>query len=103
MYKPTGTVGRAKCFAQMKTLISALYLIAAAGSAVAQTAPQTVPDAQHRQGETLTDRLDRTDGVIKPPPVDAPMPIEPPKTTSNMPVLKPGDTPQQQTSPSAGK
>lgn len=87
----------------MKTLFLALWLIATAGSALAQQAPQVVPDAQRREGETLTDRLDRTDGVIKPPPVDAPMPVHPPETSSNMPVLKPGDAPPQQTKPSAGK
>ena len=86
----------------MKTL--ALCLILSAGAAFAQQTPQVVPDAQEREGETLTDRLDRTDGVIKPPPVDSPMPIEPPKNQSNMPVLKPGELPRQQEAPSdAGK
>lgn len=62
----------------------------------AEQAPQVVPDAERRPGETLTDRLDRTDGVIKPPPVDAPMQVEPKNDKSRMPVLKPGETPPQQ-------
>jgi hypothetical protein len=81
-----------------------LFLVAASFAPGGAQAPQTVPDAERRDGETLTDRLDRTDGVIKPPPVDAPMHIEPPPGASKMPVLKPKDAPEQQVSPSdAGK
>ncbi|MFN3888940.1 MAG: hypothetical protein ACK4MV_00990 [Beijerinckiaceae bacterium] len=70
----------------------------------AEQPPQRVPDAQQRRGETLTDRLDRTDGVIKPPAVDAPIQIDPPENASNMPVLKPDDAPPQQSRPDdAGK
>lgn len=65
----------------------------------AEQPPQPVPDAEGRQGETLTDRLDRTDGVIKPPPVDAPMQVSPPSDTSNMPVVKPDEAPRQDRPP----
>ncbi len=70
--------------------------------AIAQS-PQVVPDAQTRESETLTERLDRTDGLIKPPPVDAQIQITPPPQSSNMPVIKPGEAPPQQTAPDAGK
>ena len=78
--------------------------VASLGSAHAQQAPQSVPDAERRPGETLTERLDRTDGVIKPPPVDAPMQVDPKDDTSRTPVIKPGETPPQQRGPGdAGK
>jgi hypothetical protein len=70
--------------------------------AMTQT-PQVVPDAQMRESETLTERLDRTGGVIKPPPVDGQIQITPPPQSSNMPVIKPGEAPNQQTAPNAGK
>lgn len=102
MYYVAGTSVWPLGFPGMKTL--ALFLILSTAPAIAQQAPQSVPDVEQREGETLTDRLDRTDGVIKPPPVDTPMPIEPPKDQSNMRVLKPGDAPQQQNAPrDAGK
>jgi hypothetical protein len=102
MYKISGEAGRAACFVHMK-ILPAIWLLAAGGSALAQQPPQNVPDAQRREGETLTERLDRTDGVIKPPPMDRTMPLDPQKNISNMPVLKPDDTPPQQATPSAGK
>ncbi|MBX9757400.1 MAG: hypothetical protein K2Y29_01400 [Beijerinckiaceae bacterium] len=61
----------------------------------AEQIPQAVPDSQSKPGETLSERLDRTDGVIKPPPVDAPIQIEPQRQDSNMPVLKPPAPPQE--------
>jgi hypothetical protein len=70
-------------------IIATLLLAPLPGPLLAEQAPQAVPDAQGKPGETLTERLDRTDGVIKPPPVDAPMQIDPPQQDSNMPVIKP--------------
>lgn len=67
----------------------------------AAQAPQPVPDAERRPGETLTERLDRSDGLIKPPPVDAPMQVAPPPDTSKTPVIEPEDAPEQQSAPGA--
>lgn len=57
--------------------------------AMAEQRSEPVPDDQSRPGENLTDRLERTEGVIKPPPVDAPMQIEPPANITRTPVIKP--------------
>jgi hypothetical protein len=68
-------------------------LLAAFGMAVtgamAEQRSEPVPDSQSRPGESLTERLERTEGVIKPPPVDAPMQIEPPENITRTPVIKP--------------
>lgn len=46
----------------------------------------------------MTERLDRTDSVIKPPPVGDSIQITPPDR-ANTPIIKPGETPPQQLSP----
>lgn len=58
--------------------------------------PAVNPD--QRPGESLSDQLDRTGGVIRPPENTAPnMPvITPPPGTSQMPVIPPPGTPQNQ-------
>ena len=82
----------------MKPLGKRLLFLAASlllpGLAAAGQKPEPVPDAQSKPGETLTERLDRTDSVIKPPPVDEPMHIEPPPIGSDMPIIKPPAPPQ---------
>ena len=86
----------------MKTLrlcFIATFTAFALSAHAAEQAPQAVPDAEPGSDETLTERLDRTDGVIKPPPVDTPMHVKPPPVHSDMPVLKPKDSPVQQTAP----
>ena len=70
-----------------------------AAPALAQQRPEVVPDAERRADETLTERLDRTDSVIKPPPVDSPMRVAPPPVNSSMPVIKPDQAPVQQSEP----
>lgn len=80
----------------MRTIpIAALLTLAAVTAHAAEQAPQAVPDSQSRPGETLSERLDRTDGVIKPPPVDAPIQVKPQSHDSNMPVIKPPAPPQE--------
>ena len=54
MYKISGEAGRAACFVHMK-ILPAIWLLAAGGSALAQQPSQNVPDAQRREGETLTE------------------------------------------------
>jgi hypothetical protein len=66
---------------------------AQAGEPGTQSGPPLAPG---KPGETLSETLDRTDGVIKPPPADPQMQVTPPATDSNMPVLKP---PPPQNSP----
>jgi hypothetical protein len=47
-----------------------------------------------RPGEPLSETLDRTDGVLKPPAgVDLQMHVPPPETGSNMPVIPPPGSP----------
>jgi len=74
-------------------------LVLGAAGAMAQQGGEPVPDSQSRPGENLTDRLERTEGVIKPPPIDAPMPIEPPEGITRTPVIKP---PIEQQTPEDG-
>lgn len=68
-------------------------------AALSTELPQTVPDADRRADENLTERLDRTDSVIKPPAVDDGMQITPPPDITKTPVIKPGEAPPQQVSP----
>jgi hypothetical protein len=67
--------------------------------AMAEQRSEPVPDSQSRPGENLTERLERTDGVIKPPPIDAPMQIKPPENITRTPVIKP---PIEQQTPGGG-
>jgi hypothetical protein len=97
-------------------LTLAVGLTLVAGSALAQSpdAPlkgrdsdpalpppnQTIPDKIRpsdgsADNGTLSDKLEKSDGVIKPPGNTAPgMVVTPPETnTGSMPVIKPGDLP----------
>ena len=47
------------------------------------------PADQTRGGETLTEKLDRTDGVIAPPKIDPDISKGAPAAGSNMPVIRP--------------
>lgn len=85
----------------MLLCLTMAVLIFASSALTAEQQPQPVPDAERREGETLTDRLDRSDGIIKPPPVDEPMHVEPPPDTGRTPVIKPDDAPAQQGAPDA--
>lgn len=93
-----------------KRILLSLTLLAAAmaaptlasAQAVAPTtppatpgSPQTIPEKQAPGAETnLSDKLDATDGVIKPPPSgDADMTIAPPNSGSRTPVIPPSAVP----------
>jgi hypothetical protein len=98
----------------MRTLLRALALGLAMGSlvaagAVAQTPPRdpnmpdprTVPPekmapeepkATGPTGETLSEKLNRTEGVIKPPPIGDGEAVLPPPRMPNMPVITPPGT-----------
>ena len=72
----------------------------AAGAAWAQgTAPldrdrQPKSETEGQARENLSDRLDRTDGVIRPPAgVDPQMQVPPPEPGARMPVIPPPGTP----------
>jgi hypothetical protein len=96
-----------------RMLLSVMVLLAA-GAARAQTptAPGTAPPGSAdtipekiepqqpgqspsvRPEEPLSETLDRTDGVLKPPAgVDPQMHVPPPDTGSNMPVIPPPGSP----------
>lgn len=68
-----------------------------AGPSWAQTAdrdrqPKSETEGQGR--ESLSDRLDRTDGVIRPPAgVDPQIQVPPPEPGARMPVIRPPGTP----------
>lgn len=75
-------------------MFAALLLFAVTAQiALGQTSPERAPAP--RGEENLSDRLDRSDGVITPPGVAAPIPrVEPPNPgTSPMPVIPPPDRP----------
>lgn len=77
--------------ATVATLLMA-GVIVAIGDAVAQPAPSE-PVAAPPPAGSLSEELDRTDGVIPAPPAgDGEMPIEPPPTGSDMPVIPPPGT-----------
>jgi hypothetical protein len=53
-----------------------------------------------RTGSTsLSNRLDPCDGVLKPPPTGDSEMAQPPPSTGEMPIIKPGDLPPQQSNP----
>ncbi|HEY8579310.1 MAG TPA: hypothetical protein VIL72_05445 [Beijerinckiaceae bacterium] len=76
-------------------LAAALLAVpAAVGAQEAQTPRNETPLLRDGQGD-LSDKLQRNDGVIKPPPVDSQMPTPTPPTNSDMPVIKPPQVQQQ--------
>ena len=48
---------------------------------------------------SLSDKLDPCDGVLKPPPTGDREMAQPPPSTGEMPIIKPGDLPPQQANP----
>ncbi|MDR7039233.1 hypothetical protein J2X36_004006 [Methylobacterium sp. BE186] len=67
--------------------------------AQSQTPPEKVrPDDGSSTNGTLSDKLEKNDGVIKPPGNAAPgMVVKPPEPNAGtMPVIKPGELPGQQ-------
>ncbi|KMO30190.1 hypothetical protein VQ02_28420 [Methylobacterium variabile] len=109
----------------MRGGLAALAIVAGASTALAQSPEvplqgrtrdpnlpplnQTIPekvrpgdatsnaDKSDTTGSTLSDRLQQSDGVIKPPATGAPdMAVKPPEPTPNStPVIKPGQLPGQ--------
>lgn len=61
----------------------------------AETVPEKVRPEDGTGSSTLSDKLEKNDGVIKPPGDTAPgMVVKPPETeNSGMPVIKPGQLP----------
>lgn len=56
--------------------------------------PGTAPNAKEAPGETLTEKLDRNEGVIKPPPVGDPdIVMPPPDTNAKIKVIPPPGEP----------
>lgn len=82
----------------MSHLLLAIMVVAASTQAVAQPQqPGTQnwpPLVEGRPGETLSETLERTDGVIKPPPVDPEMASPPPSVNTRTPVIEPPAPPQ---------
>lgn len=77
-------------------LCAALVVIGPAAAQTGQPGAQDGPPlAPGKPGETLSETLDRTEGVIKPPPTDPKMQVTPPRTDSNMPVVPPSATGQK--------
>lgn len=78
--------------------LHALVVLAASTQANAQNqqpgSPDRPPLAEGRPGETLSETLERNEGVIKPPPVDPEMASPPPPVGARTPVIEPPAPPQ---------
>ncbi|TGP17943.1 MULTISPECIES: hypothetical protein [unclassified Mesorhizobium] len=63
-----------------------------------QAKPNTKDQQQKQQADTteLSETLDNCNGVLKPPPTGDKNATVPPDDNSQMPVIKPGELPQQQ-------
>lgn len=89
----------AAIFAAAVWAVPAPCVAAAANVAPETASPQTVPEDTEpgksgSSGGSLSDKLDRSDGVIHPPPgIDPEMSKSPPPTGSTMPVIPPPGTP----------
>ncbi len=82
-----------------RPVLIALGLAAACSAWAQSTSPNDAPsqfDSQSRQqrDRTLSERLDRSDGVIRPPSnVDPHMQVPPPATGDKMPIVPVPDGP----------
>jgi hypothetical protein len=82
-------------------LAGALACGLAAASAAAQQQPSPPPNPDctpgaqttPKPGESMSDRLAQSKGVICPPDVDPAMKVPPPETGSKMPVIPPSGAP----------
>jgi hypothetical protein len=83
----------------LRQTLLAFLILASPPAFASEQQPQAIPDADQRRGENLTERLDRTDGVIRPPPVDDAIQVAPPANRARTPIIRPGDAPDQQVSP----
>jgi hypothetical protein len=58
------------------------------------------PGATGSTGGTLSDKLEKSEGVIKPPPMSGDMVVKPPATPNTMPVIPPpGSSPSDPIQP----
>ena len=84
-------------------MCAAISLLAACGlPAAAQPRPTSPPDQNapahfdaqaEKKDQTLSERLDRSDGVIEPRNVDPEMRVPPPASADKMPVVPPPGSP----------
>lgn len=85
-----------------KVLLSLAFILAASmpesGWAQQPGSQNGPPLVEGRPGENLSETLDRTDGVIKPPPVDPGMAAPPPAVDTRTPDIEP-PAPEQQNPP----
>lgn len=58
-----------------------------------QNAPAQFNSQTQTMDQTLSERLDRSDGVIRPRNVDPEMRVSPPASADKMPVVPPPDSP----------
>jgi hypothetical protein len=56
-------------------------------------------DASHTGSTSAAGKLDTCDGVLRPPPTGDRAMTRPPPSTGEMPVIKPGQLPPQQSTP----
>jgi hypothetical protein len=56
-------------------------------------ASRVPPERVEPQGGTMSDKLSKSNGTLKPPDVDPGMAAKPPSTASDMPVIPPPGTP----------
>ena len=96
-------LNRKFAMANLMRMCAAVWMLAAcAASAVARPRPTSPPDQNapaqfdlqaQTQGQTLSERLDRSNGVIRPRNVDPEMRVPPPATADKMPVVPPPGSP----------
>ena len=72
-------------------IVVAIALTLAAAAQAQSPSPANPPPSAGQTNGNLSDRLNQSDGVIKPPDVEQPNGIErlPPETGSKMPVIPP--------------
>lgn len=75
-------------------------LVLALGPGPARAA-QDPPLLEDDPGRNLTEKLERNNGVIEPPPTNSTIVVKPPPTGGDMPVLKPPAPPQPPQDPPA--
>lgn len=86
----------------LRTCAAVWVVAACTGSAAAQPRPTSPPDQNapaqfdlqaQTKDQTLSERLDRSDGVIRPRNVDPEMRVPPPGSADKMPVVPPPGSP----------
>ena len=81
--------------APLSTFLVGIVIGVWSQAAIAQTPPPHELPAPKQEDESLSDRLSRDKGVIRPPDVEQPndMEVKPPDTQSKMPVIPPPGSP----------